>query len=324
MHHGAKLLTSVSVVSLAGVVVLGIPAAHAEVADDVDQAIVTTALTNLIANPVSEDLLAELTSAMDIATDAGIIDQEIIDAISKDVTADETDTSQANPDAVDALPADEVEKLLDAHLDNDQQLWDEISPAWLQAFETIRTEFEACRADGTATSKCARTMAFSLQIAHAEAAIAALDERAAAVANLPDDERAAALAAIESERAALEATLIRSQERLALLSATNPADPITAHAAEHGVALGVVLSRARELARGVNGTEQASSSPQTRNTPDAQQPPTTSPTTPLAPSSGAPRQESSTRETPANQSNRGKSDDAGAGKNAGAGKSDSR
>lgn len=324
MQHGAKLLTSISVVSLAGVLVLGIPAAHAEVTDDVDQAIVTTALTNLIASPVSDELIAELTSAMDIATDAGIIDQAIIDAIAKDVTADETDTRQANPDEVDALPADEVEKLLDAHLDDDQQLWDEISPAWLQAFETIRTEFETCRADGTATSTCARTMAFSLQIAHAEAMIAALDARAAAVASLPEDERAAALAAIEADRGAVEATLIRSQERLAQLSATNPADPITAHAAEHGVALGVVLSRARELARGVNGTEQASSSPQTRSSGETQQPSATSPARPNAPSSPTPRQESSTRESPANQSNRGKSDDSGAGKNAGAGNSDSR
>lgn len=256
MHIRAHGVAIGSTIALTALLLSGAVAAHAEVSDVVDQAIVDASLQNLGTEPLSDELASELVAGVDAATDAGVVDQTIIDVLT-DSQAAESAQTDATPDADGTALPDDVEQLLDDHLESDQLLWDEISPAWLEAFETIRADFETCRASGSETSVCARTMGFSLQIAHAEAVIAELDAQAANVVNLPEEEQAAALAEIAAARAEVEAKLLRSQDRLAQVVASGSADPATAHAAEHAVKLAAVLQKVRDRQAGLGGGDNA-------------------------------------------------------------------
>lgn len=310
MRRYARFLAPVPLSFALVLVVFSTSAAHAEVSDSVDQSIVDLALENLGAEPVTDELAAELVSGIDTATDSGVIDQGLIDSL---IDGD----GAAKEDAAAAL---------DAHLESDQELWDQISPAWIQAFEGIRADFEACRDGGSDTSVCARTLGMSLQIAHAEALLSALDARTAEVANLPEAEQAAALAGIESERAAIEARLLRSQERLAQLLAQGSATQTTQRQEAHAAELSAVLAKVRARALGAPGVDQADVA--TQSSPgDAG----TQPTSPAARTNapGSATSSGSSSGTVAGKSStegstRGKPDSAGKSGNAGSGQSESR
>lgn len=274
MHIRAYGVAIGSTIGVTALLLSGAVAAHAEVSDVVDQAIVDASLQNLGTEPLSDELASELVAGVDAATDAGVVDQTIIDVLTDSQAAESAQTDAAPSDADgSALPSD-VEQLLDDHLESDQLLWDEISPAWLEAFETIRADFETCRASGSETSVCARTMGFSLQIAHAEAVIAELDAQAANVVNLPEEEQAAALAEIAAARVEVEAKLLRSQDRLAQVVASGSADPATTHAAEHAAKLEAVLAKVRDRQGGIAGADStAGATVENENTTETNQAP---------------------------------------------------
>lgn len=274
MKSRSKIVSLATALGISAVMGFGVSAANAEVSDGVDQAIVLAALENLGADAITPELAEELTSGIDAATDANLVNQEIIDAITEVVVDPETNpgaepttepsTAPATDPATDPatepvdvieVPADltdATEGLLDEQLANDQELWDSISAAWQAAFETVRADFEACRAEGADTSACARPLGFQMQVAHANAVLAAIDARAAEIAELPEDERAAALAELETLRASVEARLVRAEEKLA--NATTPAN------ARAAVDVAAALGAARGFAAVTRGAGAESAS----------------------------------------------------------------
>lgn len=213
-------LSSVVVFGVATSLLFGASAAHAEVDDAVDAAIVDSSLTYLGLEEVSDELTASLTEGMDAATDAGIVPTPLIDAVIQDGDSTGDAAVPADESAPEVTPLDPgLEQLFDEQLDLDQERWDEAGPLWIAAFESIRADFDTCRAEGQNTSQCARTMAFSLQVAQAEALLTQLDERLLAIPELPTDQQEQAKAELEAERVALENRLVRAETRLATVSA---------------------------------------------------------------------------------------------------------
>lgn len=237
-------LIAVSALTLTGIIA-GVSAAHAAITEDTAAAVVDVSLANLATEPLSDELAALLVEGFVAAEEAGIIDGAITGAVSEIVDGgDQTESGAEN-----VLESPTVEELLDQRLEGDQQRWDDIAPAWMEAFDTIRADFELCRTDGQSTSACARSLGFSLQIAHAQALLFEIDARAAELAELPDDERVTLLAALEAERAAVEARLARAEAKLAGLSGTD-AESRAKNVAE-------VLTQVRERAAVTAGVDRA-------------------------------------------------------------------
>lgn len=200
--------------------------AQAETTDAVTETIIDSSLSGLDTQVTDSALMDQLQQDISLAIDEGVIDPAIVDA-AENVVSESTSTpdAEATPAPVDPALAD----LIDENLTEETGTWEEEAPAWMAAFEQIRAEFEACRTDGQATSACARTLGFQLQIAHAEAELAQIDIAIAEIANLPEEEQATALAELEAQRAAFQAKLERSSAKLASAiesgsSAVTPAD----------------------------------------------------------------------------------------------------
>lgn len=235
--------------------VTGLSAASAEVSQETATAIVDASLQNLATEPVSDALATELVEGIVAADEAGLVDTEIIDAvteiIAEDPATDPASEGTGGSSASDSIIENPVvDDLLDARLEGDQQRWDDIAPAWIEAFETIRADFEVCRTDGQSTSMCARTLGFSLQIAHAQVVLAEIDARTAEIADLPEEERTALLAELEAERAAVEARLARAEAKLAAL----PADQVNVRSED----VAQVLTQVRDRAAVTTGVDRAS------------------------------------------------------------------
>ncbi|AXE55175.1 hypothetical protein [Aurantimicrobium sp. MWH-Uga1] len=190
---------------------LGVNAAYAETSDAVTETLIQTSLSGLDTTVTDPVLLAELQQDVSEAIEVGIIDPAIVQVVEETVT---DPTSTPSPEETTAPTDTELADLIDENLAEESDAWTEEEPAWAAAFEAIRADFELCRTDGQSTSSCARTLGFQLQIAHAQAELATLDEAIAAVATLPEEEQASALAELEAQRAELEAHLVRATAKL--------------------------------------------------------------------------------------------------------------
>lgn len=191
--------------------------------------VVDSALDNAGTTITDPALLDEIEASLNEAIDSGIVDPEVI----------------ANPDAA-----------IDEQLTEQEQLWDQTAPQWKAAFETIRSSFEACRAEGgQSTATCARTLGFQLQVAHAEAELAALDAKIAAISSLPADQQASALANLEAQRAGLVTRLDRAATKIA--SASAPAAADAAALGRLNSVSGQLKSRAPESSSGSAGSPTA-------------------------------------------------------------------
>lgn len=165
MRIRQAMLTGGAVFGVGASLFLGAHTAQAEVSYAVSRAVIDSALQNMGTEPVSDELSNRLAEGFAAAVAAGLVNQEIIDAVAGLMT----NTASATPsnDVIDS-----TEELLDAHLEVDQRLWDTVSPDWVQAFETIRVQYESCCAEGTSKPECTRTLGQLLQTAHRDARIA--------------------------------------------------------------------------------------------------------------------------------------------------------
>jgi hypothetical protein len=204
----------------------GVSSASAVTSDAVTETIIDASLSGLGTESIDPALMDLLQEDITLAVEEGVIDPAIIEVVEEVVTEP---TTTPDPEATTPVVDPELTDLIDENLSEETGTWEEEAPAWMAAFEQIRADFEACRTDGQATSACARTLGFQLQIAHAEAELAQIDTAIADIANLPEEEQAAALAELEAQRAAFQAKLERSSAKLASAiesgsSAVTPAD----------------------------------------------------------------------------------------------------
>lgn len=252
MVNGVKMkkmsLGGVSILAASATLTFGASVAHAEIEDSIDAALVDTSLTYLGLEEVTDQLSGFLEEGMDSATDAGLVPNELIDAVAGEgESALEGEQTPTEPSSEPAVLDPNLEQLFDEQLDLDQQRWDEAGPLWLAAFETIRAEFTTCREEGQSTSVCARTMAFSLQIAQADALLAELDERIVAIDTLPLEQQEQLRAELEAERVALESRLVRAEARLSSVAAPTGAN------SERVVALLATVRERAQTTRGAQG-----------------------------------------------------------------------
>ncbi|MBK5238501.1 MAG: hypothetical protein JJE28_05240 [Actinomycetales bacterium] len=159
-------------------------------------------------------------------------------------------------------------KLIDDNITEQGAIWDQAEPSWNAAFDTIRAAFEECRStDGQTTSRCARTLGFQLQVAHAESVLADLDARIVAVADLPVEEQEVALAELEAERFALLARLDRASAKLvAATSESTPGADASTQARLNAVAGQLRNRGAEDTTPGAVDPEVATSDQQTPET----------------------------------------------------------
>lgn len=247
-----RLITALCATVVVPALAIGFAAtsASAETSDAVTETIIDSSLSGLgteIIDPALMDLLQEDIS---LAVEEGVIDPAIIEVVEEVVT---DPTTTPDPEATTPTVDPELTDLIDANLSEESEIWEEEAPAWAAAFEQIRADFEACRTDGQATSACARTLGFQLQIAHAEAGLAQIDTAIAEIANLPEEEQAAALAELEAQRAAFQAKLERSSAKLASAIESGTTVATTADQAR----LNSVLGEVRGLANAPALPEQA-------------------------------------------------------------------
>ena len=204
-----------SVLSVSAAMIFGATPAFGDTPDEIDEALVLTTSDYLGLQELAPELTALLVEGIDLATDADVVNtsvlQTITDSLSEEAAADDL---QVSADTGDEITGSPLQQVLDQQLEGDQQLWDEMGPLWLSAFESIRSDFEACRVDGETTSQCARTFAFSLQVAQAEEMLAMIDLKISEISSLPEDEQVIALEQLDADRAALEARLVRAEARL--------------------------------------------------------------------------------------------------------------
>lgn len=250
MQKRSLSLSILAILGVSAATMFGSSAAFAEVADDVDAVIVEATSDYLGVDPLSPELTQKLVEGVDAATDAEIVNSDVVnEAVA--LAGDEQTSEVATESEVGNTRLD---GLLEAQLEGDQQLWDAAGPAWVEAFETLRSDFELCRTDGSSTSECARTFAFSLQVAHAENALTTLDNRIADVSLLPEEEQADALAELEEERASIEARLVRAEARLASV----PQDVSSPQAGRLLAALSAARERA-SVTQGIDVAQQSAS-----------------------------------------------------------------
>lgn len=238
---------------------VGMSAASAEVSQEAAAALVNASLENLATEPLSDALSEQIIQGIVAADAAGLVDTEIIDAVTEIIAEDpatdqNSGATDGSSDSNSVIENPVVDDLLDERLEGDQERWDDIAPAWMEAFETIRADFEVCRTDGQSTSACARSLGFSLQLAHAQVVLAEIDARTAELADLPEGERAVLLAELEAERAAVEARLARAEAKLAGI----PADQTNVRSED----VAQVLTQVRDRATVTTGVDRASAATQ--------------------------------------------------------------
>ena len=238
-----RLITTVCAAVVVPVLSFGFMAtsAQAETSDAVTETIIDSSLSGLDTQVTDPALMDQLQQDISLAVDEGVIDPAIVDA-AETVVTDPTSTPAPELTSTPVDPA--LTDLIDENLAEETGTWEEEAPAWLAAFEQIRAEFEACRTDGQATSACARTLGFQLQIAHAEAELAQIDTAIADIANLPEEQQAAALAELEAKRAAFQAKLERSSAKLASAVESGTPGATTEDQARLNSVLGEVKGRA--------------------------------------------------------------------------------
>lgn len=176
-----------------------VTAANAEIVDNGAELLIESALDANDANITDPVLIEELVQEVIAAEELGLLDPAIVD--------------EANLQAEDpTLPDEPLEELVDDQTDEQLENWQEEAPAIKAAFDTVRADFEQCRAesDGSAAT-CAKELRFQFQFALAEVKLARIDEEVAKVAMLPENEQAARLAALETQRTRVLALLSKAE-----------------------------------------------------------------------------------------------------------------
>lgn len=198
MNH--KLSLALSALGVAAVATFGVvPAASAEILEEGAAILVESALEANDATLTDADLLGELVQDVTEAEELGLLDPAIVD---------ESNALVENPEA----PTDALDGLIDEQADEQIENWQEEAPAIKAAFETVRAQFQECRADGqTTVSDCAQQLRFQYQFALAEVKLARIDEEIAKVADLPEAEQAERLAALENQRTRVLALLAKAE-----------------------------------------------------------------------------------------------------------------
>ena len=198
MNH--KLSLALSALGVAAVATFGmVPAASAEILEEGAAILVESALEANDATLTEPGLLDELVESITEAEELGLLDPAIVE---------ESNALVENPEA----PTDALDGLIDEQADEQIENWQAEAPAIKAAFETVRAQFQECRADGqTTVSACAQQLRFQYQFALAEVKLARIDEEIAKVADLPEAEQAERLAALENQRTRVLALLAKAE-----------------------------------------------------------------------------------------------------------------
>ena len=139
---------------LVAVATLGVvPAASAELLEEAPALLIEATLEREGAPTDDPGLLTDLTQVMEEADELGLLNPAIVDA------ANEITTNPDTPEeTLDELTGDQEEAQL--------RSWRSVAPNLQAAFETVRTQFDECRADAErTTSSCAKELRVQYQAA---------------------------------------------------------------------------------------------------------------------------------------------------------------
>lgn len=140
--------------SLVAIALLGVvPAASAELLEEAPALLIEATLERESAPSDDPGLLADLTQVMEEADELEILNPAIVDAANEITT-----NPEAPEEALDELTGDQEEAQL--------RSWRSVAPNLQAAFETVRTQFDECRADAErTTSSCAKELRVQYQAA---------------------------------------------------------------------------------------------------------------------------------------------------------------
>lgn len=160
-------------------------------------------------NLSDQQLIQTLTDDLEYAIEDGAVPSDVVDDIEGSLD------SGTDPESVDDS--------LEENITDDIANWEEVAPLYRQAFDTVRADFQACRASSGSASGCARGLGFKMQIAIATDSLARLQLLEQQLTDsgvvLTDEQRAA----LEAEKAELLAKIDRAQEKLSALDSADPA-----------------------------------------------------------------------------------------------------
>ncbi|MEN9793269.1 MAG: hypothetical protein RL330_1347 [Actinomycetota bacterium] len=160
---------------------------------DLAAEVVNETLTFLDVETEPSETLEELAEAVAEAIEDGLIDEDVLEAI-------------GNGEALG--------ELLEGNLTEAEEGLEDSASLWAAAYERIKAEFRACREAADNASECATGLGFRLQIAQADALLADIDARIAALSGLTPEEQEAELARLQALREELVARLEKAQEKL--------------------------------------------------------------------------------------------------------------
>ncbi len=154
------------------------------------------------------ELLEELSDGLEYAIEDGVIPEEITLEIGEGL-----DTG-TDPDGIEAI--------LEVNIIDQIANWEEYAPMYRVAFETVRAEFQTCRAAAGSARSCAQGLGFKMQVASANDALTRLQLLEQQLTDsgvvLTDEERAL----LETERAELQAKIERAAAKLEGLDSSDP------------------------------------------------------------------------------------------------------
>ena len=176
--------------------------AHAETTP-VAETIFDVTSTNLGVEITDPELAESITEDIDFALENEIIDPDLVGVI------DETDGTVDDTKDVDGI--------LDDNLGEQDGAWEETADLYRDAFNAVRAQFEACRAEPGPANVCARDLGLRMQVAVATDALARLD-----ALGTDEDGNPLTEEQIAELRAELLAKIDRAQARLEARSGTDP------------------------------------------------------------------------------------------------------
>lgn len=195
MSRHRRIITASLVGALLGfpVLVADVVRAQTDPAELAD-AVVDETLNLLDVETEPSETLDELAEEVAEAIEEGLLDEDVLDAIEN---------------------GDSLEDLVDDNLTEAEEDLEESAPLWAEAYERIKAEFQACREAAEKASECAKGLGFRLQIAQADALLADIDARIAALDGLTPEEQEAELARLQALREEMVARLEKAQDKLA-------------------------------------------------------------------------------------------------------------
>lgn len=194
MTRHRRLITASLVGVLLGLPVLAADVVRAQTAPaDLADAVVDGTLGLLDVETEPSETLDELAEEVAEAIEEGLLDEDVLDAIEN---------------------GDSLEDLIDDNLADAEETLEDSAPLWAAAYERIKAEFQACREAADNASECAKGLGFRLQIAQADALLADIDARIAALDGLTPEEQEVELARLQALREEMVARLEKAQDKL--------------------------------------------------------------------------------------------------------------